>query len=62
MLMIPDDTPSIRSISYKLNHITRFRSFIDKVSDEIELIFILQSNPCTKCHKFIIATMHITDK
>jgi hypothetical protein len=62
ILMIPDHTPSIRSITDELYHLERSWSLINKITHEIKIICILKIDHATKGHEFIITTMYITDK
>lgn len=62
VLMIPENTPSIGTISDKLYNLDWFWSLVDNISNKIEMIFGFQSYFCYKGYQLIIATMNITNK
>ena len=62
VLMIPDHTPCIRSIVNKFDYFERFRSLVDQISDEVEMILWCESDLGRECYEFIVAAMDITDE
>ncbi len=60
--MIAHNSPCIGPIADELDHIERSWSLVDEITDEVEMICILQTDHRTESHKFIIAAMDITDE
>ena len=60
--MIPDHTPCIRSILDELDYFERFRSLVDQISDEVEMILWCESDLGRERYEFIVAAMDITDE
>lgn len=60
--MVAHNSPCIGPIADELNHIERSRSLVDEITDEVEVIRVLQTDHTTERHEFIIASMDITDK
>ena len=60
--MIADHTPSIRTSHDPFDDFERLRSFIDEVSDEVEIILGRKSDFLYQSYELIVASMDITDE
>jgi hypothetical protein len=60
--MITHNTPCIGPIADELYHIERSWSLVDEITDEVEMIRILEIDHTTETYEFIIAAMDITDE
>ena len=60
--MIADHTPGIRTSHDPFDDFERLRSFIDEVSDEVEIILGCKSDFLYQSYELIIASMDITDE
>lgn len=62
VLVIPDHTPRIRTISNKLDHFEWLWSLVDDIASEVQMIFGCESDFYDEFHQLIITTMDIADK
>lgn len=60
--MIPRNTPCIWTMTDIFDDFEGFWSLVDKVSDEVEIIFLSYHCVLHESYELIIASMHITDE